>query len=390
MKFFALVFSNLKRRKLRTILTLLSIFVAFLLFGFLCAIKEAFLAGVSIAGADRLIVRHKVSLIQPLPQSYEAKIEALPGVDAVAALTWFGGIYQDPKDFIATFPVDPDKYLDMYPEIVVAPDVLTKWKQTRNGAIVGKTTFDRFAKSQGWKIGDRIPFTSPIWGQPEGQAQWEFEIVGVYTAGKKGADDTSFIFRYDYFEEARAPERKGTIGWFGVRVKDAAQAAEVASRIDAQFANSPHETKAEAEGAFAAGFASQVGDIGRIVAGVVGAVFFTILLVAGNTMGQSVRERTEEIGVLKAMGYPNGLVLTLVLLESCLLALLGGLSGLGLAWLVTLGGSPVPQMLPVFVIPHRDLALGGVFALGLGLLAGAIPAIQAMRLQIAVALRKLG
>lgn len=387
MKYLALVFSNLKRKKLRTTLTLLSIFVAFLLFGFLAAIKAAFLGGVEIAGADRLIVRHKVSLIQPLPQNYEAKIEAMPGVDAVAALTWFGGIYKDPKNFIATFPVDPDKYLNVYPEVVVTPEVLAKWKQTRQGCIVGKTTFDRMAKSDGWKIGDRIPFTSPIWGQPEGEDQWNFEIVGTYAAGKKGADETGVVFRYDYFEEARQ-ERKGLVGWFGVRAKSADQAAEVAKRIDEQFANSPYETKAEAEGAFAAGFASQVGDIAKIVAGVVSAVFFTILLVAGNTMSQSVRERTEEIGVLKAMGYPNGLVLVLVLIESCLLAMLGGLAGLGFAWLLTLGGSPAPQMLPVFVIPHRDLILGAGFAIALGLVAGTIPAIQAMRLQIATALRR--
>ena len=389
MKFLFLVFSNLRRKKLRTTLTLLSIFVAFLLFGILCTIKEAFLGGVNIAGADRLIVRHRVSLIQPLPQSYEAKIAAVPGVEAVTSLTWFGGIYKDPKNFIGTFPVDPDKYVDMYPEVVIPPDVMAKWKQTRNGAVVGKTSFDRFAKSDGWKIGDRIPFTSPIWGQPAGQAAWEFEIVGVYTAGKKGADDTSLLFRHDYFEEARQ-ERKGTIGWFGVRVKDADRSAEVAKLIDEQFANSPAETKAEAEGAFAAGFASQVGDIKTIVTGVVAAVFFTILLVAGNTMSQSVRERTEEIGVLKAMGYPNGLVLTLVLVESCFIALLGGLAGLGFAWLITLGGSPVPQMLPVFVLPHRDLIYGAIFAGGLGLLSGAVPALFAMRLQIASALRKLG
>ena len=389
MKFFGLVWSNLKRKKLRTTLTVLSIFIAFLLFGFLCAIKEAFLAGVSMAGADRLIVRHKVSLIQPLPQSYEAKIAATPGVDAVAATTWFGGIYKDPKNFMATFPVDPDKYSNMYPEFAIAPDVMAKWKQTRNGAVVGKTTFDRFAKSDGWKIGDRIPFTSPIWGQPAGESHWEFEIVGVYTPGKKGADDSAVLFRHDYFEEARQ-ERKGTVGWFGVRVKDAAQAAEVAARIDEQFANSASETKAEAEGAFAAGFASQIGDIGAIVAGVVSAVFFTILLVAGNTMSQSVRERTEEVGVLKAMGFPNGLVLILVLLESCIIALLGGLAGLLLAWLITLAGSPIPQMLPVFIIPNRDLIFGVCFALALGLIAGAVPAVSAMRLQIAVALRKLG
>ena len=389
MKFLGLVWSNLKRKKLRTILTLLSIFVAFLLFGFLCAIKEAFLAGVNLAGADRLIVRHKVSFIQPLPQSYQARIEAIPGVDAVASMTWFGGIYKDPKNFMATFPVDPDNYLDMYTEVVVTPEVRAKWKQTRNGAIVGKTTFDRFAKSDGWKIGDRIPFTSPIWGQPAGQPHWEFEIVGIYTPGKKGADDTAFVFRYDYFEEARQ-ERKGSVGWFGVRVKDAGQAAEVAKRIDEQFANSPSETKAEPEGAFAAGFASQIGDIATIVAGVVSAVFFTILLVAGNTMSQSVRERTEEIGVQKAMGFPNGLVLALVLIESCLIALLGGLGGLGVAWLITLGGSPIPQMLPIFVIPNRDLIMGVIFAVALGLIAGAIPAYHAMRLRIAVALRKTG
>lgn len=387
MKFLGLVWSNLKRKKLRTTLTLLSIFVAFLLFGFLCAIKEAFLAGVSMAGADRLIVRHKVSLIQPLPQSYEAKIEATPGVDAVASLTWFGGIYKDPKEFIGTFPTDPDKYLEMYPEVVVAPEVLAKWKQTRTGAVVGKTTFDRMAKKEGWKIGDRIPFTSPIWGQPAGQTQWEFEIVGVYTAGKKGADETAVIFRYDYFDEARQ-ERKGTVGWYGVRVKDAAQSAAVAARIDEQFANSAFETKSEAEGAFAAGFVSQIGDIGTITAGVVSAVFFTILLVAGNTMSQSVRERTEEIGVLKAMGFPNGLVLILVLLESCVIALLGGLAGLSLAWLITLAGSPIPQMLPVFLIPHRDLVLGVCFALALGLIAGTAPALSAMRLPIAAALRR--
>jgi putative ABC transport system permease protein len=389
MKFLALVFSNLKRKKLRTILTVLSIFVAFLLFGFLCAIKEAFLAGVNLAGADRLIVRHKVSFIQPLPQSYLSRIESIPGVDAASHITWFGGIYKDPKNFIATFPVDPDKHLDIYPEVVVTPEVLAKWKATRNGAIVGKTTFDRFAEKDGWKIGSRIPFTSPIWGEPAGQPNWEFEIVGTYTAGKKGADDTSVIFRYDYFDEARK-EKKGNVGWFGVRVKDASQAAEVAKRIDAEFANSPSETKAEPEGAFAAGFASQVGDIATIVAGVVSAVFFTILLVAGNTMGQSVRERTEEIGVQKAMGFSNGLVLTLVLIESCLLAMLGGLGGLAVAWLITLGGSPIPQMLPVFYIPNRDLALGAIFAVVLGLIAGAIPAYGAMRLRIAVALRKTG
>ncbi len=390
MKYLPLIWAGLKRKKLRTVLTLLCIFVAFLLFGFLAAVKNSFLMGVDLAGADRLIVRHKVSLILPLPESYVARVEAVPGVKAVAAQTWFGGIYKDdPKNFIGTFPVVPDKFLAVYPEYNVAPEVLAKWKATRNGAVVGRATFERFQKSDGWEIGKRVPFKSPIWGQPAGEEQWEFEIVGIYTAGKKGADETSLLFRYDYFEEARA-ERKGTIGWMGVQVEDADRVVEVAAKIDEMFANSPYETKAEAEGAFAAGFVSQVGDIAAIVTAVVAAVFFTILLVAGNTMGQAVRERTEEIGVLKAVGFTNRQVLAFVLAESCFIALLGGLAGLGVAWLTTLQGSPVPQMLPVFVIPARDLTVGAALALVLGLVAGVVPAAQAMRLRIAAALRRAG
>lgn len=387
MKFLFLVLGNLKRKKLRTTLTVLSIFIAFLLFGILCAIKAGFLAGVEIAGADRLIVRHKVSFIQPLPESYEAKIKAIDGVEEVTALTWFGGIYKDPKNFIATFPVNPETYTKVYSEYVIAPEVMEKWKTTRNGAIVGKVTMDRMAAQDGWKVGDTIPFTSPIWGQQEGQAAWEFEIVGTYEANKKGADETGFIFRYDYFEEARV-DRKGTIGWFGVKVSEADRSAEIAKKIDEEFANSPSETKAEAEGAFAAGFANQIGDIGKIVMGVTAAVFFTILLVAGNTMSQSVRERTEEIGVLKAMGFTNRLTLSLVLIESCAIALIGGGAGLGLAWALTTFTNPVPQMFPVLSIPTRDLVAGAMFILGLGIIAGLIPAVQAMRLQIATALRR--
>jgi len=387
MKFLFLVLSNLKRKKLRTTLTILSIFVAFLLFGILCAIKAGLMGGVELAGADRLIVRHKVSFIQPLPESYEAKIAALPGVDVVTALTWFGGIYKDPKNFIATFPVNPDTYTKVYSEYAIAPEVMEKWKATRNGAVVGRVTMERMAETDGWKVGDRIPFTSPIWGQPEGQAAWEFEIVGIYESTKKGADETGFLFRYDYFEEARV-DRKGSVGWFGVKVKDADQAAQIAKRIDEEFANSPSETKAEAEGAFAAAFANQIGDIGSIVMGVTAAVFFTILLVAGNTMSQSVSERVEELGVLKAMGFTNGLTLALVLIESCVVAIIGGGLGLGGAWLLTAFKNPVPQMFPVLAIPHRDLVLGFGVMLGLGIVAGLVPAIQAMRLQIATALRR--
>ena len=383
MKFLGLVWSNLKRKKLRTSLTVLSILVAFLLFGFLCAIKEAFNAGVSLAGQDRLIVRHKVSIIQSLPQSYEQRIASVPGVDAVSGQSWFGGIYQDPKNFLATIPVDPEKHLNMYPEIILSPEQKQAWLKTRNGAIVGRSSANRFK----WKIGDHVPLTSPIWGQPAGQSQWDFEIVGIYDGAKKGTDTTTLLFRYDYFDEGR-PREKGQIGWFSVRIKNPDQAAEIAKKIDGEFANSPYETKAETEAAMAAGFAQQMGDIGAIMTAVLSAVFFTILLVVGNTMGQAVRERTEEIGVLKAMGFTNGLVLGLVLLESCLLAMVGGFLGLGLAWALTLHGSPVPELLPIFYVPLRDIAIGAGIVIVLGAIAGVFPAVQAMRLRIAEALRR--
>ena len=385
MKYLGLIWSNLKRKKLRTTLTLLSIFVAFLLFGFLCAISDAFTVGVKMADADRLIVRHKVSLIQTLPISYGARISQIPGVAAVAHMTWFNGIYQDPKNFFPNMPVDPESFFRLYPEFTLPAAQKDLWFKTRHGAIIGRSLADRFQ----WKVGDKIPLTSPIWGQPANATQWDFEVCGIFDSTKKGADTSVMHFRYDYFDEARA-RGKGEVGWYIVRTTDAKEADSVAARIDDQFANSPFETKAEAEGAFAAGFAQQIGDIGKILIAVLSAVFFTILLVAGNTMSQSVRERTEEIGVLKAIGFTGTLVLLLVLAESCVIALLGGLAGLGVAWGILAAGNPVPQLLPILEVPHSALYLGAALALGLGLATGALPAFYALRLRTAAALRRNG
>lgn len=390
MKFLPLIWRNLMRKKLRTTLTLLSVFVAFLLFGILCIIKEAFTAGVSMAGADRLMVRHKVSLIQLLPVSYTQRMASIPGVSAVTHATWFGGIYKDPKNMIGTFPVDPDSYFDMFADMmVISPEVMKAWKEKRNGAVVGRATMERFAKSDGWKTGSVIPFTSPIWGAPKGQDQWEFEIVGTYDIKDKKGDNTGFFFRYDYFDEGR--ERfKGEVGWFSVRVQNPDDAPAIAARIDEQFANSAYETKAETEAAAMQGFVAQVGNIGAILIAVLSAVFFTILLVAGNTMSLAVRERTQEIGALKALGFTHERVLAMVLAESCMIATLGGFLGLGAAWLVAAGGSPVPQMLPIFILPHRDLLIGIGIVFALGIAAGALPAFEASRLRIADALRRGG
>lgn len=385
MKFLGLVWSNLKRKKLRTALTLLSIFVAFLLYGFLCVIKEGFNGGVSLAGADRIVVRNKISLILSMPLSYVQRVASIPGVTGVAQQVWFGGIYQDPKNQIATIVVEPESFLSMFSEFKLPEEQKQAWLKTRNGAIVGRMTADRFK----WKVGDHIPFTSPIWGQPQNQANWDFEIVGIFDGTKKNADTSGFYFRYDYFDEART-RGKGEIGWMTVRVSNPDQAAQIASQIDEGFANSPYESKAEPEGAFAASFAQQIGDIGKVMTGVLSAVFFTILLIAGNTMGQAVRERTEELGVLKAMGFTNELVLFLVLLESCVIALVGGTAGIGLCWVIVNAGNPVPQILPIFYLPPADILRGLGFVLVLGIVAGIFPAWQAMRLRIAVALRRNG
>ena len=383
MRFLHLIFSNLKRRKLRTILTVLSIFVAFLLYGLLCTIKEAFTAGVTMAGADRLIVRHKVSLIMNLPVTYETRMERISGVDAAMHWTWFNGIYQDePKNFFGSFPVVPEELFSIYPEYLVPQDQKEAWSKTRTGAVVGRTLVDRFK----WKIGDRVQLKSPIWPRKGDQA-WEFDIVGIYDGEKKTTDTSGFFLRYDYFDEARS-FGEGLVGWYVVRVADVARTSDIAKAIDAEFANSPYETKAEPEGAFAQGFVQQMGNIGTILVAILTAVFFTILLVVGNTMAQSVRERIGELGVLKAMGFSNGLVLVLVLAESCLLAAAGGITGLGAAWLFTAGGSPVPAMLPVFYLPMQFLVVGVALVFALGIFAGLFPALQAMRLRIAESLRR--
>jgi putative ABC transport system permease protein len=384
MKFLHLIWCNLKRKKLRTSLTLLSIVVAFVLFGFLSAIQQALVGGVGMAGADRLIVRQKVSIINLLPVSYEARMDRIPGVDFSTHQTWFGGVYQDPKNFFMQNPVEPENFLKMHPEIIIPPEQVKDWLATRTGAIVGRRTANRFH----WKIGDKVPIQSTIWSA-NGSRTWTFDIVGIYDGKDKGTDTTPLFFRYDYFDEARGGWGKGQVGWYTIRIKDPSQAADVAKRVDAEFENSPAETKTEPEGAFIQGWASQIGNIVFIVAAIMSAVFFTILLVTGNTMAQAVRERTGELGVLKAIGFTNGRIVTLVLAESCLLTVLGGTLGLGLAWLMISRGDPTSGLLPMFFLPVRALLTGFGISIVLGFVTGIFPALQAMRLRVADALRRM-
>jgi putative ABC transport system permease protein len=378
-----LLASGFRRHKLRLVLTGLSIVVAFLLFSYLVAIRKAFEMGVSVAGADRMMVRHSVSIIQSLPTSYEAEIERVPGVVDATPLSWFGGIYQDPKNFIAQFPVKPEEYLAMYPEFKLPADQKAAWLRTRTGAIAGRTIAEKYH----WKIGDRIPIQATVWRPKSGGSTWEFELVGIYDGAEKETDTTQFLFRQDFFDENKQ-FGQGRIGWYAIRIKDPARAADVAKAIDDHFVNSPSATKTETEGAMAQGFANQVGNIGAIIIAILSAVFFIILIVVGNTMAQSVRERTQEIGVLKALGFSNLGVLGLVIGESVLLAGIAGGIGLALGYAMVSQGDPTNGFLPIFFFPPKALLLGAALIVGLGLLTGLLPALQAMRLRTVDALRR--
>ena len=242
-----------------------------------------------------MIVRHKVSLIQLLPQNHEAKIESVDGVENAVHTTWFGGIYQEPRNFFAQMPIVPEELYDMFPEYILSDEHKTAWMETRSGAIAGRGLAERF----GWKVGDRIPINATIWTQKDGGRTWEFDLVGIYDGAEKGTDTSQFFFRYDFFDESRS-FGEGLVGWYSVRVADPDRAGEVAAAIDAEFANSATETKSEPEGAFIQGFANQIGNIGFIIMSIMSAVFFTILLVAGNTMAYTVRERTSGVGGIES------------------------------------------------------------------------------------------
>jgi putative ABC transport system permease protein len=381
MKFLPLVWKNIWRRKFRTIFTLLSIFIAFLLFGILMTIRNSFALGVEIAGLDRLVLINKVSLIMPLPLSYQARLQAVPGVEMVTHNTWFNGIYQDPSNFFANIAVEPEPYLKVYPEFKVPPEQMKAWLDDRQGALVGKDLAARF----GWKVGDRVPLQGTIY-RPKSGDVWEFNISGIYDA-PDGVDKTQFFFRYDYLDENRT-FGQGDVGWYIVKIADGSRAVEMSRAFDAMFENSSAETKTTTEKGFVESFAKQIGDIGSIMIAVSTVVLLMFGLVAASTMAQSVRERTSELAVLKTLGFTGPAVLLLVLAESLFIACLGGGLGLGLAWLLASRGDPTGGLLAVFVLPQRDVWLGVALMVGMGICAGMMPAVAAMRLNITDALRR--
>jgi putative ABC transport system permease protein len=380
MKFLPLILANLTRKKIRTILTVGSFAVAFFLFGLLGAIHYGFRQGIDLAGADRLIVMGRTSFIQPLPLPYYERLKRIPGVKDVAHTTWFGGIYQDPKNFFPSFAIVPDDYARMYPEFVIDPQQWKTFVADRRGAVVGRKLAERF----GWKLGDHIPLKAAGF---MGGAGWDFNIDAIYHGTRPGDDETQFWLQHDYLIEKGPSYWKGIVGWYTVRVANPAQAANVAKAIDVEFGNSASETRTQSEAAFAAAFVNQMGNIEFLIRAIGSLVFFTLLLVTGNTMAIAVRERTNEIATLKAIGYSARFVLSLVLSESMLIALTGGLLGIGLSKLLI--RQDLTQGLILLYLPAPAVTAGIAIALATGMVAGLVPALNAMRLNVASALRRL-
>ena len=385
MKFMHIVWKNLMRRKIRTIFTLLSIFVAFVLFGYLMAIRSAFSMGIDLAGADRLMVLNKISIIMPLPVSYKDRIKQLEGVKDVTFANWFGGYYQETRNQFPNMAVDAENWFKMYSEFAVPDDQMKAWLADRQGAIIGADLAKRF----GWKVGDRVPLQATIFSRPDRRA-WEFNISGIYDSPVKGTDKTQLFFHWELLNEVLRETRFGNqVGWYVIKVNDPEQSTAIAKTVDTMFANAPTETKTDSEKNFVAGWAKQIGNIGLMTQLIAAAAIFMMLLVTANTMAQSIRERTSELAVLKTLGFGDGRVLTLVLAESCVLALVGGLAGLAVSWTaVTVGGDPTGSFLPQFFFPPKDVIIGILMVVGLGFAAGAIPAVQAQRLRIVDALRR--
>ena len=384
MKFLPLLWAQLFRKKTRTVLTLLSVLVAFLLFGLLQAVQIAFESGADAADAKRLLTTARYSIIEPLPMAYGRRIEQVPGVVAVASADWFGARYQNESNAFPVFAVDPARYLDMYPEFVIAPAQRAAFVKTRTGAVAGR----RLAERYGWRVGQKLPIASEIHARTDGSLDWEFDLVGTFDAENpavRGNTDVVLI-NVAHFDEARRLGR-GKTGWYIVRVADSEHARGISADIDRLFANSPDETKTQPEKEFAIGFAKQIGDVGALVTRILVAVFFTILILTGNTMAQAIRERVPELAILKTLGFSDVAVTLLVLGEALLLLVLGGAAGMAVAvsLMPMLNGATGGRFPPLFVAAETWL-LAAALALALALLIGLPPALRVRRLRIVDAL----
>ncbi len=383
MKYLSLVWAQLFRSKTRTLLTLLSVVTAFLLFGMLDSVRVAFQSGgSSVDGANRLVVTSRLSITQTLPVRLAPQLLTVDGVKDATYAMWFGGIYQDPKNFFPNFSVAPN-YFDVYTNLELPPEQVRAFQDTRAGAVVGEALANKF----GWKIGDTIPLQATIFPR-QGSNDWPLELVGIFRAKDRTTasnEENQLMMNWKYFDEAN-DYSKGVVSWYTVTLDNPDHASRVAQAIDALSANSDSETKTQTESAFQQGFIKQFADIGLIVTSIMGAVFFTLLLLTGNTMAQAVRERVPELAVLKTLGFRDGLVLALVLVESVLLVGLGGLLGLGIARALLPALAARSQGLLPPTVPLQTFLTGLVLIVVIGLVVGVLPALRAKRLKIVDAL----
>jgi putative ABC transport system permease protein len=381
-KFTRILMANLLRKKVRLLLTVGSFTVALFLFALLGVVRSAFSIDAVVVKADRLIVVNRTSWFNTMPVSYKDKIEQIPGVKNVTHYTWFAGVYHDEKDFFPQFAIDPEGNRQVYPEFLIPEEQWQAFLKDRQGAIAGIETAQRFH----WKIGDRIP----LMARQYGAGTWELNLVGIYHGERRQTDQTQFWFRWDYFNEKVPQEMKGQVGWYIVRVADPSDAVRVAKAIDQQFANSSDETRTNTESVFSADMLQQFGNIRFLIVSIGVVVFFTLLLVTGNTMAIAIRERTRELAVFKAVGFSDLNILVLVLSESLLIATIGGGLGLLLALLtIPLVASSLSGMLSGLVLSPKILLFGMSLALLVGFLSGLIPGVIAMRLHIVTAMRRV-
>ena len=377
MKYLPLVMANLGRHKRRTILTVASVALALFLFASLRTVVTTIGAAAQFGSARRLVVTNATGIVFVLPQSYAARLRAVPGVEAVTWANWFGGRYGDNKRFFAQFAVDAESYLELYPELVMPEEQKQAFLRERGSAIVGKRLLEVF----GWRLGQDVTIQGTIF-----PGDWTFTIRGVYTPSDPVINDDLLLFRHDYLEERIG--RPGIAGWYVVRINDPENAATIGKVIDDQFRSSSAPTKTGTEQAFNASFATMWGNVSLLMGTIGMAVVFAILLVTANAMMMSARERTGEVAVLKTIGFRDRTVFGLVMLEAGIIALGGAVLGLGAAKLLyratnfNAGG-----FLPGFDVTPSTLALGGLVTVAVMLASGLVPAVRAARLPVVQALR---
>ena len=376
-----LVRKNLFRKRLRTILTIIAIFMAFAIYGVLATFQNAMSAGIDTAQADRLMVTNKINFTLPMPYAYVERVRNIKGIAQVTHSNWFGGYFRDATVFFPALAVDPQSYLDIFPEYLLPAAQRQAFINDKIALVAGRTLAQKF----GWKVGDRIPLKSNIFQQKNGSDTWDFVIAGIADGANDRVDTNFVIFHYDYFKDTRS-FGGDTIGWMILKTTSAKENAQVMKIIDAQFANSPFETETQTEQAMARAFLEQAGDLGFIITAVVGAAFATILLIVGNTMMLTVRERTNEIAVMKTIGFTTNKIFGLILGESMLLALIGGTLGVLAAWLFSFAlRGPLSQFGPASFTPGTAITAFVLMAL-LGFLTGIIPAYRAMKTDVVTAL----